>query len=69
MIKGLLSVAMELVVRFATFLAAFAWGWSKRGEDINGKAHKADVEANSVRNRVRTDPDYRERVRREFDGE
>lgn len=69
MIKDILTVAMELVVRLLTFLAAFAWGWSKRGEDINGKAHKADVEANRIRDRVRTDLDYRERVRREFDGE
>lgn len=68
MIKDLLSVASELVVRLATFLAAFAWGWSKRGEDINGKAHKADVEANRIRNRVGTDPAYRERVRRKFNG-
>jgi len=68
MINHLIKAGLELLARGGTFLAAFLWGWTKKSEDIHAKAHKDDRDANNIRNRVRTDADYRERVRREFDG-
>lgn len=59
----------DLLLRLAGLLLAYARGHSDAENKNTVKVLKATEEANETRLKVDTDPEYRDRVRRMFDGQ
>jgi hypothetical protein len=64
-----LAKIFELGVRMWAFIATWLWARKQARAYMAEKTHESDKEASRIRARVGTDADYRERVRREFDGD